>query len=199
LPEYQTLLVDYIAKIFDTVIYRKTKEEVFCEQKEENERRKKEAEEKEELQKEAVMLETEVDELTRLLYNDVKIQNRQTQHGEDISSSSNEENYIRAKRKTLYETIQDQVITYVKYCSDMNMMLVLEQYGNEAYTKDQEKNQINKSEITKYGDPVYVAKYFDLLLWWKEAGPKSFLEISCAALVMLGIPEKGIQSRNLQR
>jgi hypothetical protein len=46
------MLVDCIAKMFDKVIYRKTKEGVFCEQKEEDERRKKEVDKREGLQKE---------------------------------------------------------------------------------------------------------------------------------------------------
>jgi hypothetical protein len=33
-----------------------------------------------------------------------------------------------------------------------------------------------------------MAKYFDLLLWWKQAGSMSFAEVSCAALVMMGKP-----------
>jgi hypothetical protein len=67
-------------------------------------------------------------------------------------------------------TIQSQVIRYVKHCSNMNMLFVLDQFGNDEYKNDQEENLVNKWEITKYCDAVYVAKYFDLLLWWKKAG-----------------------------
>ena len=70
----------------------------------------------------------------------------------------------------------------------MNMTLVLEQYGNEIYRNEMECNLIHRSKIAKYRDAAYVAKYFDLLKWWKQEGSRSFVEVSCAALVMLGKP-----------
>jgi hypothetical protein len=181
------MLVDYIYDMHEKVVYRKTKEELYLEQKEEEEKKKKEEEEKDELQKEVAMLETEVDEFTRSLYEDVITLNRQDT-GNNVGSQSKDENYYRAKRQTLYDTIKAQVITYIKFCKDMNMMLVLEQYGNEVFKNDVECDLVNQSKIIKYTDAVYVAKYFDLLLWWKQKGSRSFAEVSCAALVMLGKP-----------
>jgi hypothetical protein len=184
---YQKMLVDYVYAMHEKVIYRKTKEEKFQEEQEEMLRKKKETEEREELQKEVSMLENEVDEFTRLLYEDVITSNLQ-ENGEASNSQNKDETYYRNKRQLLHETIQAQVTTYIKYCKDMNMLLVLEQYGNEKYKEDSAKDEVNKSKIVKYTDAVYVSKYFDLLLWWKEVGSRTFVEVSCAALVMLGKP-----------
>jgi hypothetical protein len=181
------MLVEYVVKMYEKVVYRKTKEEVFREQKEEEERKKKEEEEIEEKKKEAAMLENECDEFTRILYEDVITLNRPP-NAQAHSLHRNDESYLRAKRRTLYEQIQAQVITYVKHCNDMDMLFVLDQYGNENYKKDLEKNLINKAKITTYCDVVYVAKYFNLLQWWKLAGSQLFAEVSSAALVMLGKP-----------
>ena len=139
------------------------------------------------MQKEVAMLETEVDEFTRSLYEEVITLNRESSSGKD-SGQNKDENYNRTKRQTLYDTIKAQVITYIKYCQDMNMIVVLEQYGNELHKNDIKCNVINRSMIVKYCDAVYVAKYFDLLLWWKQEGSRSFAEVSCAALVLLGKP-----------
>jgi uncharacterized protein YlxW (UPF0749 family) len=71
IPIYQKIFVDYVYAIHEKIIYTKTKEEEQQEQKEEMLRKKKEVEEQEELQKEISMLENEVDEFTRLQYEDV--------------------------------------------------------------------------------------------------------------------------------
>jgi hypothetical protein len=151
------------------------------------EKKKKEEEEKDEVQKEVAMLETEVDEFTRSLYEDVITLNHQDT-GNKVSSLSKDKKYYHAKWQTLYDTIKVQVITYIKFCKDMNMLLVLEQNGNEVFKNDVECNHVNRSKIIKGTDAVYVAKYFDLLLRWKQEGSRSFAEVSCAALVMLGKP-----------
>jgi hypothetical protein len=179
--------VDYVYELHVKVVDRKTPEEIFQEQKEEEERLKREAEENDELKKEVEMLETEVDEFTRSLYEDVITMNRQA-GCENSNALRKDENYYREKRRALYETIKAQVITYIKYCRDMNMMLTLEQYGNELYKNDILCNLVNRSKISIYCDAIYVAKYFDLLMWWKQEGSRSFVEISCAALVLLGKP-----------
>jgi hypothetical protein len=99
------MLVDFIDKMHEKVVYRKTKEELYLEQKEEEEKKKKEEEEKDELQKEVAVLETEVDEFTRSLYEDVITLNRQDT-GSNLGTQIKNKNYYRAKRQTLYDTIK---------------------------------------------------------------------------------------------
>jgi hypothetical protein len=57
---------------------------------------------------------------------------------------------------------------------------------------------ISQPKISKYFDAVYVAKYFDLLMWWKQEGSILFADFSCEALVMLGKPKHiAFQERGL--
>jgi hypothetical protein len=133
-------------------------------------RKKKETDEREELQKEVSMVsmfENEVEEFTRLLYEDVITLNIQD-NGEASTSQNKGETYYCNKRQLLHETIQAQVTTYIKHCKYMNMLLVLEKYGNEKYKEDSEKNEVKKSKISKYNDAVYVSKYFDLYCGGKK-------------------------------
>jgi hypothetical protein len=125
-----------------------------------------------------------VDKFTCILYEDVITLNCPP-NAQAHSLHRNDESYLCAKWRTLYKTIQADVMTYVKHCNNMAMLFVLDQYDNDNHKNDLEKNLINKSKITKYCDVVYVAKYFDLLQWWKTG---RFTKGSCAALVMLGKP-----------
>jgi hypothetical protein len=73
--------------MYESIVYRKTKEELYQEQKEYEEKKTKEEEEKDEQQKKVAMLETEVDEFTRSLYEDVITLNCQDT-GNNVSSLS---------------------------------------------------------------------------------------------------------------
>ena len=91
------MLVDYVYAMHEKVVDRKTKEEEYQEQKEEMARKQKEAEEREELQKEASMLENDVDEFKRLPYEDVITSSLQD-NGEAAMLQNKDKHIIRRKR-----------------------------------------------------------------------------------------------------
>jgi hypothetical protein len=92
-------------------------------------------------------------------------------------------------RKEFKSKIKRQMDDYKEHCKMMNMEAWLDVYGNKNYLNEKAKNPLElKERINKIKDPGYIAKFFDVLTWWKVEGAIKFKQLSVAANVFLGKP-----------
>lgn len=99
------------------------------------------------------------------------------------------------------ENIRSQIKQYRKFWGDetLNMITILDEYGNERYKIDKKRNRINYTMITVVNDAGYVGKYFDALSWWK-ANEKLYPELAVRACIVFGKPtHNGFQERVFSR
>ena len=101
----------------------------------------------------------------------------------------------------LKENIKSQIRSYRQFWNNeqLNMVTILDEYGNERYKLDKKSNKINYTMITLVNDAAYVGKYFDVLGWWM-ANNKFYPELAVRACLVLGKPtHNGFQERVFSR
>lgn len=72
------------------------------------------------------------------------------------------------KAKAFREKIERMMQDYRKYCADMQMETWLNEYGNQDYHLEKQKNpkRLHKN-IVVIKDPGLTSRFFDVLTWWK--------------------------------
>ena len=101
----------------------------------------------------------------------------------------------------LKEKVKAQLISYREFWNNdqLNMVTILDEYGNERYKLDKKRNRINYTMITLVNDAAYVGKYFDVLGWWM-ANNHLYPELAVRACLVLGKPtHNGFQERVFSR
>jgi hypothetical protein len=105
----------------------------------------------------------------------------------------------------LFEELKDRVKAQLKKYREfwnndnLNMVTILDEYGNERYKLDKKRNKINYTMITLVNDAAYVGKYFDVMGWWM-ANNKLYPELAVRACLVLGKPtHNGFQERVFSR
>jgi hypothetical protein len=101
----------------------------------------------------------------------------------------------------LKKRVKDQLKEYRDFWSNaqLNMVTILDEYGNERYKLDKKRNKINYTMITLVNCAAYVGKYFDVLGWWM-ANNKLYPELAVRACLVLGKPtHNGFQERVFSR
>jgi hypothetical protein len=105
----------------------------------------------------------------------------------------------------LFEELRERVKAQLKAYRDfwtnasLNMVTILDEYGNERYKLDKKRNKINYTMITLVNCAAYVGKYFDVLGWWM-ANNKLYPELAVRACLVLGKPtHNGFQERVFSR
>jgi hypothetical protein len=105
----------------------------------------------------------------------------------------------------MLEEFLEKVKKQLKYYRDfwtndkLNMVTILDEFGNERYKMDKKRNKINYNMITLVNDASYVGKYFDVMSWWK-LNSKLYPELSVRACIVLGKPtHNGFQERVFSR
>lgn len=101
----------------------------------------------------------------------------------------------------LKEKVKAQLNKFRKHwtSNQLNMVTILDEFGNERYRIDKARNKINYIMITLVKDAAYVGKYFDVMSWWM-ANNQLFPELAVRACIVLGKPtHNGFQERVFSR
>jgi hypothetical protein len=120
----------------------------------------------------------------------------------NVTVGSKEDNIdVDKTLKDYKKKLKNQLNTYREFWTsdDLNMITVLDEFGNDRYKMDKQKNEINYIMITLVKDAAYVGKYFDVLSWWR-ANQKVYPELGVRAAIVLGKPtHNGFQERVFSR
>lgn len=76
---------------------------------------------------------------------------------------------------------------YKEQCLNMNMLVWLDEHGNQVYKEMKRKNKTIDYFKISNKDALYVAQFFDVTTWWKEHEAK-FPELAISASIILGKP-----------
>jgi hypothetical protein len=97
--------------------------------------------------------------------------------------------------------IKNQVTAYREFWGNdtLNMVTILDEFGNERYKIDKKRDKINYTMITLINDVAYAGKYFDVMSWWR-VNNKLYPELCVRASIVLGKPtHNGFQERVFSR
>jgi hypothetical protein len=118
----------------------------------------------------------------------------------DIANSRTGKSLFEEQKKAQRDLIAIQVESYIRYCSEIKIMKLLKEFGNDEFKKVESYLEILDPSSKKFKDASYIANLFDLLKWWKLFGTKNFKELSCGAAVLFGKPtHNGFQERVFSR
>jgi hypothetical protein len=125
----------------------------------------------------------EKDALMKSLYEEIRADTNK-----EKKSQSNYETIVENRRVKLSQSLKLQVSSYIRYCKEMDIMLVLEEYGNDDYRTNGRKKAIDIRKLSYYKDALYTNQYFDILLWWNVYGRNNYPLLMPGASIILGKP-----------
>ena len=89
-----------------------------------------------------------------------------------VNSGGSQEDNVNAEViiEEFKEKIRCQLKQYRKFWSNdtLNIITILDEFGNERYKIDKKRNKINYTMITLINDAGYVGKYFDVMSCGKQ-------------------------------
>jgi glycyl-tRNA synthetase beta subunit len=93
---------------------------------------------------------------------------------------------MERKRNELLEKIKNMMKVYRVECKKIKMVAYLEENGNDLYKSMVTKKTVDHNRI-KFGDALYISKFFDAAKWWMKHESK-YPELAMGASILLGKP-----------
>jgi hypothetical protein len=137
-----------------------------------------------------------LDDYTKMLVTQLRNKGKMTNLARENTQNNSEQILEEYKEK-----IRGQLNNYRNFWTseNLNMVTILDEFGNQRYKIDKKRNKINYHMITLINDAAYVGKYFDVLSWWM-ANDNLYPELAIIAALVLGKPtHNGFQERVFSR
>jgi hypothetical protein len=125
----------------------------------------------------------EKDALMKSLYEEIRADTNK-----EKKSKRNYETIVETRKVKLTQTLKLQVSSYIRYCKEMDIVSILEEFGNVEYRTDEKRKVIDLKKLSYYKDALYANQYFDILVWWNVYGRNNFPLLTPGASIILGKP-----------